>query len=251
MIIAQCVLVTLAAALVLVHSTSSSTPIMPMTTVLPTLTTSPQATFTEPATIHGTATDKLTTLSSVESTATMTNGFVFTSTWILVIAVGGFTLLTAMPLLIIMILIVALGCTCKKYKRMKKRLIAPTEIVASNNYYGEVPTAMESDVERRNIICLDDIDTGENVAYGQTTAVVERCNAADNIVMTMQNAETDRQSSESSSNNVAMVEDTGHDRMSTEVKGRDDTNTEDDTRETNVETDYGSYVINDLYDSIT
>ena len=278
MIVAQCVLV---AALVLVYSTSSLT--MPTTAMNTPSTSTPEQNVTSYTTISpqaiseddnmttentGTTTDQLATFfnitsTSVESIATMTkpkvtnetnvlsslnNDFVFTSAWIIAIAVGGFTLLTAMPLLIIMILIVALGCMCKKYKRMKKRLITPTEIVASNNHYGEMPTAMESGVELRNILYLDDIDTGENVAYGRTTAVVERCDIADN--MTMQNAETDRQSCETR-NNIATVEDIAQDGMSTEVKGCDNMNIEDNTAETNGETDCGSYVINDLYDSIT
>ena len=180
--------------------------------------------------------------------SSLSNGFVFTSTWIIVIAVGGFTLLTAMPLLIIMILIVALGCMCKKYKRMKKRLIMPAETVASNNDYREMTTAMNSDVVLRNIVILDGIDTGTNVAYGQTSTVVESCDIRKNTMST-QNTKADGQNYES--NNIVMTGDNvAYGRMSVVVEGTtgcDDMATQDDTAEDDGDTDY---VINDVYDSI-
>ena len=294
-------LMTLARALVLVHTqtntteplithnttTNSSTNVTELPTTQNTIIS--LTTVMEPATTHDTTilstTDAThgniiptTSGSYVESTATVTkleetlghnnasssssisNRFVFTTTWKIVIIAGEFTVLTALPLVIIMILIVALGCMCKKYKRLKNRLIMPTEIVASNNYSREMTTAMESGVMLSNIKFLDDdIDTGDNVAYGQMTRVVEgRDNMPDNI-MTMQNADTDRQSGESSNDNIVTVEDntagsTDHDRMSTEVRGHDDGTAaeDDDTAESNgdSETECGSYVINDLYESI-
>ena len=216
----------------------------------------------------GMTTDQLATFSnntstSVESIATVTkpkltnetnmlsllnNDFVFTSTWIIVIAVGGFTLLTAMPLLIIMILIVALGCVCKKYKRMKKRLIAPAETVASNDYR-EMTTAMNSNVVLRNIVILDGIDTGTNVAYGRTSTVVESCDIRKNT-MTTQNTEADGQNNKSNNNIVMTGDNVAYGRMSVLVEGTagcDDMATQDDTEEADGDADY---VINDMYDSI-
>ena len=207
------------------------------------------ATMAEPKVTHGDT--------NAPSSSSLSNGFELTSTWIIVTVVGGFTVLTAMPLVTIMILIVALGCVCKKYKRLKKQLFVPTEVVASSNYCTEMTTstAKESDIVLTNIIFLDDnIDTDDNVAYGHMARVVERCDMADNMP-TMQNVETDRarETRESSHNNLAMVKDntvgnTDHDRMSTGVKDHDDnTISEDDAAEANGETDY---VINDLYESI-
>ena len=304
MLIAQyaAVLMTLARALVLVHSQtdvtelpttqnptiSPTTAMEPVTTTIISTTTATRNNIitisptnsTEPTEFGGTttATDQLTTSSNAtsdsyvamtelegtlghnnaSSSSSISNRFVLSTTWKIVIIAGEFTVLTALPLVIIMILIVALGCMCKKYKRLKNRLIMPTEIVASNNYSREMTTAMESGVMLSNIKFLDDdIDTGDNVAYGQMTRVVEgRDNMPDNI-MTTQNTDTDRQSGASSIDNVMTVEDNGadntdHDGMSTEVKDHDDGTAaeEDDTAESNGQSECGSYVINDLYESI-
>ena len=288
MIIAQCVLLTSLATIALVlpaHSTTlptaeiatttgpTMTAILPTTAesaeitstridVQPTTTALFQATFiTEPATTCDTATMAKPKVThgdaNAPSSSSLSDGFELTSTWIIIIAVGEFTVLTAMPLVIIMILIVAFGCVCKKYKRLKKQLFVPTEVVASSNYCTEMTTSTvkESDIVLTNIIFLDDnIDTDDNVAYGHMARVVERCDMADNMP-TMQNAETDRarETRESSHNNLATVEDntignTDHDRTSTGVKDHDDnTISEDDAAEANGETDY---VINDLYESI-
>ena len=270
-------LVTLAAALV--HTTAldrtttmEQTPFS--TTISPTNATEPTITEDNMMTEHGgsTISSQLDTTpnnstgrsDSVESTASMakpdatrgntntssllSNDFVFTSTWILVIAVGGFTLLTAMPLLTIMMLIVALGCVCKQYKRMKKQLIVATETVASNNDYREMTTAMNSDVMLRNIVILDGIDTDTNVAYGQTSTVVESCDTRRNI-MTTQNTEADGQQYES--NNIVMTGDSvAYGRTSVLVEattGCDGMATQDDSVETDGESDY---VISDVYASI-
>ena len=289
MLIVQCaaVLITLARALVLVHSQTDATePLTADSTTTDSSTdvTEPLTTLnaivsptTEQATTQfdGTtvATDELATSSNasyVESTAAMTelevtlgdnnvsssllsNWFVLSTTWKIVIIVGGFTVLTALPLVIIMILIVALGCMCKKYKRLKNRLITPTEIVASNNYSREMTTAMEDGVTLSNIKFLDiDIDTGDNVAYGQMTRVVEgRDNTADN--MTIQNADPYMRSNETTNDNVVTVEgntagSTEHDGMGAEVKGHDDGATAESNGDS--ETECGSYVFNDLYESI-
>ena len=282
MLIAQCaaVLITLARALVLVHSQTDTTEPLTAdstTTKSSTNVTKPLTTLEQPTTqFDGTtvATDELATSSNanyIESTVAMTelevtlgdnnatsssplsNLFVLSTTWIIVIIVGGFTVLTALPLVIIMILIVALGCICKKYKRLKNRLITPTDIVASNNYNREMTTAMEDGVMLSNIKFLDvDIDTGDNVAYGQITRVVEaHDNTADN--MPIQNADTGRQSDETANDNVVTVEgntagSTEHDGVGTEVKGHDDGATAESNGDS--ETECGSYVVNDLYETV-
>ena len=280
MLIAQCaaVLITLARALVLVHSQTDTTePLTADSTTIKSSTnvTKPLTTLEQPTTqfdVKTVATDELATSSNanyIESTVAMTelertlgdnnmtsssplsNRFILSTTWIIIIIVGGFTVLTALPLVIIMILIVALGCICKKYKRLKNRLITPTEIVASNNYNREMTTAMEDGVMLSNIKFLDvDIDTGDNVAYGQITRVVEaHDNTADN-----NNADTDRQSDETANDNVVTVEggntagSTEHDGMGAEVIGHDDGATAESNGDS--ETECGSYVFNDLYESI-
>ena len=271
------VLITLARVLVLVHSqtdANSSTNVTELPTTLNMIispTTAMEYSRMEQATTQfgGTivATDQLASSSNATSlegtlrdnnatsSSPLSNRFVLSTTWIIVIIVGGFTVLTALPLVIIMILIVALGCICKKYKRLKNRIITPTEIVTSNNYNREMTTAMEDGVTLSNIKFLDvDIDTGDNVAYGQITRVVEgRDNTADNIIMTIQNADTDRQSDETANDNIVTVEgntagSTEHDGMGAEVKGHDDGATAESNGDS--ETECGSYVFNDLYESI-
>lgn len=175
-----------------------------------------------------------------------------TSTQLIIITVGGFTVLTAMPLVIIMILIMALGCMCKKYKGLKKRLTMPAENVASINHTTEMTTTMDNDVLLRNIVILDGIDTGENVAYGRTSTVIESCdNNTRRNTMSIQSTETDRQNYQSS--NSVLLEDVGtggnvaYGSMSVVIEDHGNDGTIQDTAEDDGDTDY---VINDMYASI-
>ena len=212
MTIPQCVLITLAATLVPVRGVTS--PIVTIqeittqatsTSMIPDLTTTSDRMTTTSATpdftnenattqpMDSTYVERHTTTTEPKvpqrtRASTLGNGLALSSTWIIVIAVGIFTVVTVLPLVIIMILIVALGCVCKTYRRLKKRLnnIVSQEIVASNNYGRDLTTnTMEGDVVLKNIVMLQDIDTDDNVAYGQVNTVVDSHSAGDTD-MTMQ-----------------------------------------------------------------
>ena len=289
MFIVQCVLVTLAATHVVVDSTSPTTvPTtamdMSMSTTTETATTT-SSRSTQESTIADD--DIMTTDQAVGSTTSFTadlsstsaeinattatpevthgninaplltiNGFEFNTLWTVVLAAGGFTLLTVLPLLIIMILIVALGCMCKKYKRLQKRLTMQQETVASSNHTAtEMTTAMNnSDVVLRNIVILDGIDTGTNVAYGRTSTIVESCDIRKNAMTTENATEADEQINETNDDIVMTGDNVAYSMMSEVVEGAtgpgaDDNETvvQDDTGEDDGEEDY---VINDMYASI-
>ena len=129
----------------------------------------------------------------------------------------------------------------------------PAETVASGNHITELTTTttMDNDVIMRNTVIMDDIDTGDNVAYGRMSTVVESCDIRRNT-MTTQSTETDRQNCESNTNIVLLEDiDTGgnvaYGRMSVVVEGQGDDMTLQDTAEDDEDTDY---VINDMYASI-
>ena len=184
----------------------------------------------------------------------MSSEFELTSTWIIVIAVGGFTVLTAMPLVIIMILIVALGCVCKKYKRLKKRFtLPPLDTAATSNRTTTemTTTTMNSDVILRNVVIMDGIDTGTNVAYGRTSTISESWDVRKNSMSMQNTTEADRQNYER--NSIVMSGDNAaYGRMSAIVEGTTGVNdgfmvTQDDMGDDDGDPDY---VINDVYDSI-
>ena len=194
------------------------------------------------------------TQQNTNASSLLSSEFELTSTWIIVIAVGGFTVLTAMPLVIIMILIVALGCVCKKYKRLKKRFTLPpldTAATSNRTTTEKTTTTMNSDVILRNVVIVDGIDTGTNVAYGRTSTISESWDVRKNSMSMQNTTEADRQNYER--NSIVMSGDNAaYGRMSTIVEGTTGVNdgfmvTQDDMGDDDGDPDY---VINDVYDSI-
>ena len=199
------------------------------------------------------------------SSSPLSNRFVLSTTWIIVIIVGGFTVLTALPLVIIMILIVALGCMCIRYKRLKKRFSMPLDNIASsncttmemttmmnNNQYDEVP---------RNIVILDGIDTGTNVAYARTSIMMSESQDIRKSIMITPNTEAagERDCNRNTSSSSILMMSGGsaaHGRLSmvSVVEGtvaagdEEEMALHNDTAEDDGDDDY---VINDMYDSIT
>jgi hypothetical protein len=280
----QCVLVTiLAAASVLVHSTS---PTAVPTTAIDYITTTEEAassttssrTDSSELTTTAATDDDNATESTTSSTATMTepeitlgktnatsssNHFVFTSTWIIVFAVGGFTVLTALPLVIIMILIVALGCMCKKHKRLKKRFAMPLDtITSSNRTTTEMTTVTNNDYAVRNILILDGIDTGNNVAYARTSTISESRDIMQNTMMIPNTEEAGGGGCNYKRHSTMMMTPGGdsvaYASMSMVVQGTaaaaGDAAASDDkmAMQDDIEEDEGDsdYVINDMYDCI-
>ena len=275
----ESVLITFVAAVVLAQSTSPTT--MPTTAMNINITTDPEEMGSATDDYNITDTSKYT---SVESTAAMTelegtlgdnnatsssplsNRFVLSTTWKIVIIVGGFTVLTALPLVIIMILIVALGCMCIRYKRLKNRLSMPldTIIAGSNCTTMEMTTMMNNnqyDEVPRNIVILDGIDTDTNVAYGRTSTMMSESQDIRKSIMITPNTEAAGErdyNRNTSSSSILMMSggSAAHGRLSTVsvVEGtvaagdEEEMALHNDTAEDDGDDDY---VINDMYDSIT
>ena len=259
-------LVTVTAALVLVvvrgqgSSTSSQTP----------STTVPQP-ATENYTLENTTHEYSETQGTgFSSIIFSSDAFTFTPTVILLVGVGGFAVLVALPLLIIMILIVALGCVCKKYKRLKKRftlLPPPPQIIASTTQSREPPTSSEKEnsVILKNIEMLNVSENGTEYIVVESQAVAKEDDSS-TVQQTQQTS--DEKGSETKNDGLTvdapMVDDidTGdnvaYGRLSLlseshDVARDEASNLEDREEEVDRDTDEtGSYVINDLlYSSIS
>ena len=199
------------------------------------------------------------------SSSPLSNLFALSTTWKIVIIVGGFTVLTALPLVIIMILIVALGCMCIRYKRLKKRLSMPLDNIASSNCTTmEMTTVMNNnqyDEVPRNIVILDGIDTNTNVAYGRTSTMMSESQDIRKSITITPNTEAagERDYNRNTSSSSIMMMSGGsaaHGRLSTVsvVEGtvaagdEEEMALHNDTAEDDGDDDY---VINDMYDSVT
>ena len=263
------VTITLVAAAVLVQSTTVPTTVMDtrdITTEEKGFHTNISDTDASELTSNGTSVESTATVTELEGTlrdnntsssSSISNRLVLSTTWKIVIIAGEFTLLTALPLVIIMILIVALGCMCKKYKRLKRRFTMPLDTVASSNRTtAEMTTVMNNDEILRSIVILDGIDTDTNVAYARTSTMSESQDIRKNT-MTTPNTEAaggcDYNRHTSTSSMMMSGDSAAHGRLSLVVEGtaaggEEEMAMHDDTAEDDGDEDY---VINDMYDSIT